>query len=417
MRILLLSLYYKPLNNIASTRIVAFKKHLEELGHHVDILTRHYSEIQLKTSNLSIAMIEGDDFDGDYYKKDGVIYCKYKSNNSKIKVSKKLPKGIKGGYNLLQLDVFHYSYVEYGLKAYEKEFSNNPHDVIIASSPPSVALLLAKELNKKFYIPWIADFRDSFIMGDESFFIKQMKIIALNRVLNSSRGFIFLSEGMKDICLNSFNNKNKNKPFSLIYNGTPIFLNEDLNLLIVDKINSLKKEYKYLLAYTGSLYKEANLDFYLENISNNISKDVIFVLVGIQEEFKVDIIQKFGKRLNFQFFDKTTVSTSIYIQKSADFLLLNIWKGKYSGFSGKIFEYLNANTKILVDKEPAKDLLHFTHDFNNVYYCNEDISIYNSLLKNNPPITPITKKQKEHLTRAFQVKKLNDFILNLYKNI
>ncbi len=413
MRILLITLFYEPLNNIAVTRLKAFQKYLTEFGHEVDVLTRHYSKKDMHTSNLEKGMLAGDDFVGDYYKNGNIIYTKYKTLNSKLKFSNKLPKGIKGLYNLSQLDVFHYSFVEYGIKAYEDEFKNNKHDVIIASSPVPAALLLAKEINKKFGVKWISDFRDSYIMGDESPLFRMIKNKVLNKVIKSASGYLFLSDGMRDINMKVFNSLNKKKPQAKIYNGTSIFVEEDLDPVTVDKINDFKKRYKYVVAYTGSLYKQANLDFFLKNIDKNITEDFIFILAGVQEEFKNEIVKNFNNKVNIHFFDKTSLSTSVYLQKSADFLLLNIWKNKYSGFSGKVFEYLNADTRIIVDKETPTDLVVFTKDYKNIYFCNENKERYNSILKSPPDIMPITDLQNIELSRKFQVSKLNEFILNI----
>jgi glycosyltransferase involved in cell wall biosynthesis len=409
MRILILSLYYKPLNNIASTRITAFKKYLEELGHHVDVLTRHYSESQLKTSNLSIAMTEGNDFEGDYYKKGDIVYTKYSSLNSKKKLSNKLPKGIRGLYNLYQFDIFHYSYVEYGLKAYDKEFSNNPHDVIIASSPPSIVLSLAKELNLKYNIPWIADFRDSFILSEDTKKVKAIKKIMLNKMLKNSSGISFVSEGMKQQNLNFFNNKNKQIPNTIVYNGF-IGSDDDIDIHVIEKFNALKQKYKKVLLYTGSIYKERNLDFFLESLVSINDKSIAIVCIGIQDSFKKEIIKKYGNKINLNIFGKTNYATSIQLQNLADFLLLTIWKNNYTGFSGKIFEYLNANTPIILDKTSPKDLQDFLKDYNNIIYCDENKSVFQKAMIENFNIIPLSEKQKEQLSRKYQVKKLDTFI-------
>ncbi|HIP36982.1 MAG TPA: hypothetical protein EYG85_09015, partial [Crocinitomix sp.] len=239
MRILIITLYYEPLNNIAVTRIKAFKKYLTEFGHHVDILTRHYSEEDMNSSNLDIGLLDGDDLGGEYYKINDVIYSKFKTTNSKLSLSNKLPKGIKGLYNLNQLDVFHYSFVEFGIKAYEKEFKHHTHDLIIASSPAPAVLLLAKEIYKKFGVKWIADFRDSYISGKESKTILNAKKRALTKVLSSSSALLFVSEGMLELNKKYLNPKIFKKPHIIIRNGF-YCANDKLDTKVLQQIKNIK---------------------------------------------------------------------------------------------------------------------------------------------------------------------------------
>ena len=413
MRILLLSLYYKPLNNIASTRIVAFKKYLEEFGHQVDVLTRHYSENELKKSNLLIAMTNGDDFEGDYYKKGNVIYSKYKTTNSKLNFSKKLPKGIKGLYNLWQFDIFHYSYVEYGLKAFDEELSNNKYDFILASSPPPVTLLLAEKISKKYNIPWVADFRDSFILSEDTKKVKFVKKQTLNKVLKTSSGISFVSEGMKAQNLNFFNSKNQHIKNTIIYNGF-ISGSENVNQTVIDEFQTIKQNYDKVLLYTGSIYKERNLDFFLDALVKINNQNAAVVCVGIQDEFKRDILNKYSDKLNLFIFDKTDYSTSIQLQNLADFLLLTIWKGNYTGFSGKVFEYLSAKTLVLIDKNPPEDLKDFLTPYNNnIIYCDEKIDVLKKALESDVQYSSISKEQIDNLSRKQQVKNLEQFLLKI----
>src|SRR5690606_14459691 len=116
-------------------------------------------------------------------------------SNSKLDKSNRIPPGFRGLFNLKHIDVYHYSFVENGFKAYEARFSANPHDLIIASSPPPATLLLAKEIHRKFGVNWIADFRDSHIFSEDRSLIKRQKGKALNNLLGSAAGILFVSEG------------------------------------------------------------------------------------------------------------------------------------------------------------------------------------------------------------------------------
>lgn len=408
MRILIVTLFYEPLNNIAATRLTNFTKYLRKLGHDVDVITRHYTKEDLAGSNLSVAMNAGDDIDDLYYKANGNIYTKYSVTNSKKSISNKLPPGVKGLYNLYHMDVYQYNFVENGLFAYEKEFGNNCHDIIIASSPPPAALLLAKELSSKYNIPWIADFRDSYIATEDRKIIQKIKSKTLNRVLKTSAGILFVSEGMKTQNLEVFSKSNKVIPSTIIYNGFEVDLSK-INEDVIDKFNEIKDKHNKVLVYTGSLYPERNLDFFLEGMRRANDKQVILVIVGVQEEFKREIETNFSD-VNFVFFDKVTYSTAIKIQSLADYLLLTIWKDNYTGFSGKVFEYLYSENNIILDYKAPDDLKEYLGDFMNIHYCDESFDNFKSIMnkKNEKEINIIDVKEK--LSREHQVENLHAFL-------
>ena len=411
MRILILTLFYKPLNNIASTRSIAFKRYLEDLGHEVDVLTRHYSEENLKKSNLNVGLTESVVNEKSFYLKNDVIYTDFRKNNAKINFSQKLPNGIRGAYNLLHLDVYHYNFVENGLKAYDEFFSNKRHDIVIASCSPQAPLILASKIKEKYGVPWVPDFRDSFFMGNEKGLVKMIKSYSFNHFLNSSSGSIYVCEGMRDVNEKYLSTVNSSKPSKIIFNGfyndeTPV----DSDVLL--KFDKIRNKHQIILLFTGSMYPEANIDFYLNALKRNKSKNIGVVVVGTQKEFREKIKKEFSN-LNVYFFDKVSILTSVELQKKADFLLVNIWKGFYTGFSGKIFEYLYSGSKILIDKDPANDLKKFLSDYNNITFCNENIDVFNKAIESNEQPISLTDTQRVSLSRKYQVVKLERFLLSL----
>jgi len=410
MRILLVTLFYEPLNNIAVTRLKAFNKYLTEFGHEVDVLTRHYSEDDILSSNLNKGMLAGDDFEGDYYKKGNVIYTKYKTTNSKLNFSNKLPKGIKGLYNISQLDVFHYSFVEYGVKAYQQEFSNNPHDIIIASSPVPAALLLAKQINEQFGVKWIADFRDSYFTDEDNISIRFFKRQVLNDTLKRSSGILYTSKWMLEDDLKLLSKAISKLPKEIIYNG----FSKAENSHEEDIINSvgLLMSNKKLIVFTGTLYIQRNLNFFLDSALSINDKEVVFVFVGIQKVFKDEIIEKYSN-LNIHFFDNVSYATSLKLQKMANFLLMPIWRGKFTGFPGKVFEYIQSDTKIIVDKEPPLELKSFLIKYKNFNCCYDKGDVFDKYIDSNVVNYKLTTLEKELISRKYQVKKLNIFLEKL----
>lgn len=408
MKILIVSLFYEPLNNIAATRLETFTKYLSEFGHEVDVISRHYCQDDLNASNLSVAMNAGDDISDLYYKKNNIIYTRYSVNNRKKNVSDKIPLGLRGLYNLYQMDIYHYNYVENGLLAYEKEFGNNKHDIILASNPPPSALLLARQLNAKYGIPWVADFRDSYIASEDRSIIKKLKSLTLNRILKSASGILYVSEGMKSQNYKVFSKKNRATDSTIIYNGF-----EEKQAVIeneaIERFLKIKKEHSKTLVYTGSIYPERNLDFFLEGLRHINDESIVLVVIGVQNEFKEKIQLEF-KNVNVIFFDKVSYSTAINIQKLADFLLLTIWKDNYTGFSGKVFEYLHTENNIILDYVAPTDLNEYLSDFKNIHFANESIEKFKEIVFSDYKKVSNSFDVSQRLGRKHQVEKLNAFL-------
>lgn len=417
MRILVLTLYYAPLNNIASTRITYFSEALRKNGHDVHVITRHYSEVEMLRSNLSIGLTNTPDLNIPYYKTDNVIYTRFDKKNAKTKFGKILPRGFRGYYFSKQLDAFHYSFVENGLIAFEQEFSNSKFDLILASSPPVSVLLLANKIGKKYNIPWIADFRDSPVLDENVGLIRKIRIKKINQLISGSNGVLFVSPGMKDLNLGFYNQKNQNLKHTVIYNGF-VEPKEAIKPDVLDHFKQIKLNHKLTLVYTGSIYKQRNLDFFLDELKQINRNDIALVMVGIQDSYRNSISKEYSE-LNLYFIDKVNYATSIQIQRLADALLLTIWKNSYTGFSGKVFEYIHARTHILLDHSPARDLKNFLKPFPNIHYADSDSRRFNQIIEKIESEKPKSTEAKllEEFTRLNQTKKLELFLRNsLTKN-
>lgn len=408
MRILITSLFYSPFNSIASFRVTNYADILRAKGHDVKVICRYFSPDKINVSDLSIGSQESDQINDTYVREGDVIYTAFSTSNSILKKGKLLPTGIKGYYYLKHIDAFHYSYVENGFKAFEKEFAQEKFDIILASSPPLATNLLAEKISKKYNIKWVPDFRDSPVLDEDGGFIRKVKIKGINKLLGSASGMIFVSPGMKDINRSFYIQKNKDKPFEIVYNGFHKSTSQvDEN--IISEFNRIKSQHTITLLYTGSIYAERNLDFFLKAIGSYVPETAV-VLLGVQEDFKVRMLQDYPN-LNMYFFDKTTHATSMALQKLANALLLTIWKDSYTGFSGKVFEYLYAQNHIILDHPPAQDLQEFLEPFPNHYCMQSDPNKLKDILEK-IQLSPqkAAPELLQSIERTAQVDKLERFL-------
>ena len=372
MRVLFITAYYPPLNAIASFRVKGFVDACERLGIGYDVITRKYDDEQNKGKNMFIAAHKPTNFQEDYIRIGNVYYTNFEENNLTVNFSKKLPPLVRGIFNYLKIDVFHYGWLGNIMKVFEKELRQNKYDFIIASYGPPISLLAAKKISEKASVPYVADFRDAFMDGSEKNFHKIFKKWQLKVLMKKCSAYVFASDGMSDIFSKILNDK---KIYStIIYNGTEINSSDsfdDADALVVSEFNKIMSENDLVLLHSGTLYTGQNILFFIESLKKllSIRSDIKIALVflGLPENNFSEIQQE-----SFIYhLPRVQFNTSIYLQKRAGALLSPIWKDRYTGFNGKLFEYLQSGNNVIIGPHPQKDILLFLENFNYVFVCNE----------------------------------------------
>ncbi len=414
MRILLLSLYYPPLNTIAATRIAAFEKYLKMQGIELDVITRYYDLEQQKGQSMFLGKEKAKNFNENYRRIDNVIYSNYDETNSKLSFSNFLPPIIKGLYNYWQVDVFHYGWIRYAEMAFEKECSKNKYDFIISSYGPPISMLLANRISKKHSIPFLIDFRDSYINEKDKTYHLKMKQFSLNRMLSNCSGLIFSTEGMQNYFAGKVSKKINEIPFCVVYNGVDEVTNGWIEKgEIAKSFYQIKQKHTLLLLHTGTLYEGQNSKFFIEAVeryNEANKKNVAIVFLGLAENKANEI-----PRLPFIYFlPKVGHSAAMYFQKEADALLLPIWDGRYTGFSGKTQEYLYSGNFIITSPNPQNDLKTFLNLSPNVKICNDYNSFEDFISKIcSRNYSKLQLQSKEKLFRSYWVQKLAVFLTKL----
>ena len=384
MRILFITAYYLPLNAIAAHRIKGFVDSCERSGIEFDVITRKYDEEQCKGLDMFIASKAPSNFNFDYIKEGNVYYTNFDENNWFYQTSKRLPKGIRGLFNYLVNDVFHYGWFGFIIKVFEQELIGNKYDFIVSSYGPLVSLMAANRLSKKYAIPFVADFRDSFIDGSEKFPHAQLKKWQLKSILKNCFACTFASGGMQDIFYSSMNGSLKSIPSEIIYNGTELnrddhYSNSDKD--IVERFKGIQSANDIVLLYTGTLYAGQDINFYIEAVNEFLNLypgvKIALVFLGLPENNLPELF----KYSFMHFLPRVQFKTSLFLQKSASALLSPVWLGRYTGFTGKIFEYLSSGNFVIVGPNPQKDISHFLQNFENALVCNEVDQFYKILFQ------------------------------------
>lgn len=418
MRILLLSLYYPPLNTIAASRIGSFEKYLHSEGHTVDVITRYYDINQQKGESMFLGCEEPADFNEEYIRQENVVYSNFKRDNKKLLFSQKLPPIIRGLYNYFHIDVFHYGWLEYMMNAYEKEFSKNKYDFIISSYGPPVMLLAAKILSEKSKNPYIIDFRDSYIderdKGVHLFFKERIQ----KKMLNNASAILFSTEGMKDYFFNKCNTDLKNKPSCVVYNGidSEVDPNEkSIDNDLIETFRKIKEKNTLVLLHTGTLYQGQNINFFINGIArfnSTHNKKIAFVFLGLAKNNTLIPTGSSG----LIYLPKVNRPSAIKLQQLADALVLPVWDGRYTGFSGKTMEYLASGNIVLCSPKPQNDMLDFFEKSMNVnildnYKMFESVCL--DIMNGNIPRKPVS--DNSIFTRKYWIKQLSVFLKELNK--
>lgn len=228
-------------------------------------------------------------------------------------------------------------------KAADEYLKNNEVDCIIATGDPFVLFKYAAKLSKKYDIPWLADYRDSWVQD------KSVK----NKFLESWNSFFerkFLSNVKKVVTVSTFIQKQlekniEGKEFEIIYNG--------FDPEIINTTRDIKQNSEILsIGFAGTICEWDPIESFLRSCNELIEKKKDFKLkltfYGINKESELKEMLK----NKYQYLEKHTLfqpkMENLNFAKSFAanniFLLFNY----YSILGTKIFDYMALRRKIIL---------------------------------------------------------------------
>jgi hypothetical protein len=401
--LLIISVYYPPINSIASYRIEAFAKYLDKEKFNIDIVSLntiespHFEE----KNNLRIFRLSNNSL--------------FKTFTFNVKSNWILHK-FKVLWNLL-IELSFGKYYGWKIQAIQKvlqlQQERNYH-IMLSSFAPIESHLVALFLKKKFpNIKWIADMRDEI---SENPLLPRVLRIKYRRYEKEIIKYCDVITAASQPFLENFKkkafdlNRQNNIIFEEIRNGF------DFNMDI-DTLNSYYPNKKFTISYVGSLYgriSPQNFFKALISLEDDILNNIKVNFVGTTKPIKIPL--KLQNVVNI--IPKVPHNEAIKIMKNSDALLLIHPEKTF--YPGKLFEYLGSLRPIiaLVNKEGiSADLIRranagFIADFNNIEEIRNAIkkSYYN--WKRN--IMPnFNFEFIKTLHRKYQVKKLENLILKV----
>jgi glycosyltransferase involved in cell wall biosynthesis len=261
---------------------------------------------------------------------------------------------------------------------------NNPVDIIISSGPPHSTHLIAMELQKRFQIKWLADFRDPWTNID---FYKDLKLTkwadnkhkALERaVLKNTDMVLTIGNQLKKelLALGS-------KEVEVVENG---YDPEDFPIN-----SSLELDTDFTIAHIGTFSPSRNHEILwkvLKKICNEneaFNNKLKIKLIGNIDFSVLKSISNFGLENHLKKLGYISHNDVINEQKKSRVLLLMVNNTPNSRgiITGKVFEYMASNRPILVIGPEDGDLANIIRQTNTGFVTGFDneIKLEESILK------------------------------------
>jgi glycosyltransferase involved in cell wall biosynthesis len=397
--ILIISLYYPPIESIASNRIYSFAKYLDKNKYNIYVHT----------------LDEGISFTNDL--KDVVVS---RSKNNLFfkpiifkKRSNKFIHYMKVIYNLsikfFNQDI-HKAWIDNSILNLKKLIEEKKIDIIISSFAPTASHSIALALKKEFpRIKWIADMRDE--MSASPFLSEKIK-----------KSYRKLE---KDIYEYANAITSVSKPildeFEIMSKSDKIFFREIRNGYDFEIETRKSKNKFFTISYIGNFYGTLNPNNFLKSLSELIEENKIshfqIKFIGVKTHFKIpsNVLKYLKIEKNIPHLEAIKA-----MKKSDVLLLIHPNNGRKGVFTGKLFEYLATLNPIiaLVDtNDVASKLIKecnmgYTAEFDNIEEIKSVIlKVFNELSYLNERNINLNIIKKHH--RKEQVKRLEKLIEDL----
>ena len=221
-------------------------------------------------------------------------------------------------------------------------------DLIFSTAPPYTCHLIGKKLKEKTGLPWIADFRDSWIgwlSTPKRWFLPHMIDKHLEQsVLEKADKIITVSNGIREDLL-SRNSHISPEKWHIIANG---FDEEDFK-----NISGKPTSNKFILTYTGSLYGNRNPRMILKAMEElfedypSIRSQLKIRFVGRVDPIFLKDFEKFTDVIEYVPYVPHKESIRYMLSSSALLLIIDAAPVNQGILTGKLFEYIGAKKPIL----------------------------------------------------------------------
>ena len=238
------------------------------------------------------------------------------------------------------------------IEAGSKLLENDKFDAIFSTAPPYTDFLIGEELKKKFNLPYVIDYRDSWMDNPYNFYPTPLHKSIVSRmerrVLHSSDHIITINRKIKELLLIRYKFL-KYTDITIIPQG---FDPEDFN---IPENETLPKVKKFRITYSGTFIDKRTPKYFLRAVAKLLKENP-----EIRHNFEACFVGNFRKE-NEKIVDKLNLRDVVnivgYVEHkecikylvTSDVLWMMIGEGKGEDMmsTGKLFEYIGAKKPIL----------------------------------------------------------------------
>jgi glycosyltransferase involved in cell wall biosynthesis len=362
-KVLVITYYFPPSGGAGVQRTLKFVKYLRDFGWEPVVLTAANADYPIHDESLFAEIPPGTKvyrskiiepykiyrlFTGKRSGESADIATLSLDEQSKKKLSERMAEWMRATFFVPDARI---GWRRFARQMGKKIIGREGIDLIYSSAPPYTAHLIGLDLHKRSGIPWVADFRDSWIgwLSTPQWRPKPCRRIELNMeesVLKHANKILAVSDGVKQDLLSRHAEYNDDR-WVLLSNG---YDQSDFKEIV-----PASKPPKLTITYTGSIYGNRNPEYLIRALERMQEKheDVTRLfhirLVGRVGDPIKKRICKSSVRDIFEIIPYVTHQESLAYLLATDISLLIIDDAPVNRgiLTGKLFEYIGAGRPIL----------------------------------------------------------------------
>jgi glycosyltransferase involved in cell wall biosynthesis len=225
-------------------------------------------------------------------------------------------------------------------------------DVVVSSSPPETTHLIARDIATKLGIPWVADFRDSWLdlphlrMSSAAVRWKHRRNVLLaTRLMRDAAAAVTVSEPLAD----DLRGRHPGLDVTVVENG----IEQAEVARAHTRADGFRDRGQFVVAYTGNFFGQQRAAEFLAGVERALADepalrdDLLVRFVGGLKPQELERARALGEVFeHVRFLRHDDVLAQ---QRAADLLLFYVASGRGSRgvFTGKVFEYVAARRPVL----------------------------------------------------------------------
>jgi hypothetical protein len=358
--LLIIAYYFPPSGGPGVQRVLKHVKYLPEFGWNPIVLTVSNGQFPARDESLlkqipdSVKVYRSKIFEPyDLYRKltgkkpgAAIDVNTIKKDDQKIGMKEKIAEFIRATFFIPDARVLWLNEAKISVDQIMRE---NNIDAVYSSSPPYTCSLIARYAHRKYKLPWIAGFRDpwtGFISSPKRWFLPAYIDRKMEKSVFSESDYVECAwQGIIKDALGKYPDLDDSK-FLHVPNG---YDSSDFPKI------EIKKNKKFTVTYTGSLYGRRNPKAFFEAVQMLIDQELF-----TKDDICLRFVGRFGAEVEEMFAKtefKDSIETVSYVPHhksieylmTSDALLLIVDESKESAeiVPGKVYEYVGVKRPII----------------------------------------------------------------------